>query len=123
MASGQSADPANRLGVLIDDEHFGKVSTAIETAKKEGMTPVIGGDSPTARASAPPSLIMSILHLPLPGRSFRPVLAVMPVRSADQALQLASDTHYGLAASCFRNPSACGQRASRDSHRQLLRRR
>lgn len=112
---GNPLDPANRLGVLIDDEHFGKVSTAIETAKKEGMTPVIGGDSPDGKGISP-----TIFDHVDPASSlardevFGPVLAVMPVRSADQALQLANDTHYGLAASVFSKSLGPALRTARD---------
>ena len=112
---GNPLDPANRLGVLIDDEHFGKVSTAIETAKKEGATPVIGGDSPDGKGISP-----TIFDNVDPASSlardevFGPVLAVIPVRSADQALQLANDTHYGLAASVFSKSLGPALRTARD---------
>ena len=112
---GNPLDPANRLGVLIDDEHFGKVSTAIETAKKEGMTPVIGGDSPDGK-SISPTIFDNVDPASSLARDevFGPVLAVMPVRSADQALQLANDTHYGLAASVFSKSLGPALRTARD---------
>ena len=99
---GNPLDPANRLGVLIDEDHFKKVSSAVKAAEKAGGKPVIGGDSPDGKGISPTIFDHVDQHSALArDEVFGPVLAVIPVGSADQALALANDTDYGLAASVF----------------------
>ena len=95
--TGDPLDPANHIGTMIDAEHCAKVRSYL---KDEGTGPFVepqiievGKDDPRAREEI-----------------FGPVLCVIPVASNDQAVDVANDTQYGLAASVL---SANGRRALR----------
>lgn len=95
--TGDPLDPENHIGALIDAGHCAKVRSYLE-AKDEGpfVLPTIVEVKPTdARARE---------------EIFGPVLSVIEVASNDEAVAVANDTAYGLAASLF---SAGGRRAIR----------
>lgn len=99
---GNPLDPINRMGVLVDQEHFKKVTSMIDAAKKSGHKPITGGDSPDGAGVAP-----TIFDGIKPGdplakdEVFGPVLSVIEVASAEEAIEIANDTNYGLAGSVF----------------------
>ena len=99
---GNPLDPINRMGVLVDQEHFKKVTSMIDAAKKAGHKPITGGDSPDGAGVAP-----TIFDGIKPGdplakdEVFGPVLSVIEVASAEEAIEIANDTNYGLAGSVF----------------------
>lgn len=99
---GNPLDPVNRMGVLVDQAHFGKVTSMINAAKKAGNKILVGGDSPDQRGVAP-----TIFDGVKPGDAlareevFGPVLAIIEVASAEEAIEVANDTNYGLAGAIF----------------------
>jgi len=99
---GNPLDPVNRMGVLVDQDHFKKVTAMIEAAKKSGHTPLVGGDSPDG-AGVSPTIFDGITTTDALARDeiFGPVLAVIEVTSAEEAIEVANDTNYGLAGSVF----------------------
>ncbi len=109
--TGDPLDPANRLGALVDEEHFAKVTKALDAAKHAGATVIAGGESwdgafvsPTVLDGVSPQMASAREEI------FGPILSVITVRSTEEAIQLANDTPYGLTASVF---SANGKRALR----------
>ena len=91
---GDPLDPQNHLGALIDEEHCAKVKSHLIGK------PVVGGEmngpylSPTIYevAADDPKAHEEI---------FGPILSVITVSSLDEAIEIANDTQYGLAASVF----------------------
>ena len=93
---GDPLDPETRVGALVSEAHFAKVSSYLEgadvlvggTAKDGFVEPTVisvaGNDAKQAREEI-----------------FGPVLSVIKVSSFDQAIQIANDTDYGLCASIF----------------------
>lgn len=95
--TGDPLDPANHIGALIDAGHCARVRSYLDT-KDEGPfvhPTVVEVKATDARASE---------------EIFGPVLSVIEVGSNDEAVAVANDTAYGLAASVF---SAGGRRAIR----------
>ena len=99
---GDPLDPANRLGVLIDKDHHGKVKSYIDRANKDGLeviakSPYAGGDviAPIIYDVKDHSSFLASDEV------FGPVLAVITVKNFDEAIQIANRTDYGLAASVF----------------------
>ena len=99
---GNPLDPINRMGVLVDQEHFKKVTSMIDAAKKSGHKPITGGDSPDGAGVAPTIFDGIKPSDPLAkDEVFGPVLSVIEVASAEEAIEIANDTNYGLAGSVF----------------------
>ena len=99
---GNPLDPQNRMGVLVDQDHFTKVTSMIEQAKKAGHTPLTGGDSPDG-AGVAPTIFDGVARDDMLARDeiFGPVLAVIEVASIEEAIEIANETNYGLAGSIF----------------------
>lgn len=96
---GDPLDPANRLGVLVDDAHRGKVRGCIDRAMADGLPVLAGSPSqdnhPVILDVADQDSFLAVDEV------FGPVLAVLTVNSMDEAVQIANRTEYGLAASLF----------------------
>ena len=98
---GDPLDPANHIGALIDADHCAKVRGYLdETGDGPYVSPTIvevkAGDS-KAREEI-----------------FGPVLSVIEVASNDEAVLIANETDYGLAASVFSAKGRSAIRAARD---------
>lgn len=93
---GDPLNPENRIGALINRAHFDKVCGYLK-----GQTAVVGGQAKDGFVE-PSILDLSDPTAPQAREEiFGPVLSVLTVNSFDQAIALANDTHYGLAASIF----------------------
>jgi len=104
--TGDPLDPRHHLGALVDKEHFKKVSSYLKRGKA-----IVGGKTEQGRYVLP-----TIIDGVKPGdrlareEIFGPVLSVITVRSTEEAIAVANDSDYGLAASLF---SANGKQALR----------
>ena len=99
---GDPLDPANRLGALINPTHFAKVSSYLAQAKTESLRVLHGGETEQG-VYVQPTLIDDV---PPGSRLFReeifgPVLAITSFDTPEEAIELANDTPYGLAASVY----------------------
>jgi gamma-glutamyl-gamma-aminobutyraldehyde dehydrogenase len=107
--TGDPLDPANHLGALVDREHFRKVCGYLERGRASA-TAVLGGEGrdgyvqPTIFDGVKPGDTLAREEI------FGPVLSVIKVASAEEAVAVANDTPYGLAAAVF---SGNGKRALR----------
>ncbi len=107
--TGDPLDPSNHLGALVDAEHFRKVCGYLEKGRASARV-VLGGEgkagyvAPTIFDEVKPGDPLAREEI------FGPVLSVVTVASAEEAVAVANDTPYGLAASVF---SANGKRALR----------
>jgi gamma-glutamyl-gamma-aminobutyraldehyde dehydrogenase len=98
---GDPLDPTTHIGALIDAEHCTKVRSFLDDiGDGPFVSPMIfevKADDPRARDEI-----------------FGPVLCVMTAASNDEAVQVANDTDYGLAASVFSRGGSSAIRAARD---------
>jgi gamma-glutamyl-gamma-aminobutyraldehyde dehydrogenase len=107
--TGDPLDPANHLGALVDGEHFAKVCGYLEQGRASA-TVALGGEGkdgyvqPTIFDDVKPGDVLAREEV------FGPVLSVITVASAEEAVAVANDTQYGLTASVF---SANAKRALR----------
>ncbi|WP_434155490.1 aldehyde dehydrogenase [Pseudomonas sp. JZ134] len=99
---GDPMDPENRLGAMISKEHFEKVRAYLDQATDEKLSALIGGKTeqdvfvqPTVFDSVTPQSRLFREEI------FGPVLCVTTFETLEQALALANDTAYGLAASVY----------------------
>jgi 5-carboxymethyl-2-hydroxymuconic-semialdehyde dehydrogenase len=100
---GDPADPGTEIGALVHPEHYQRVLDYVEIGVKEGARLVAGGTRPagldsgnylsaTVFADVAPS--MRIFQEEI----FGPVVCITPFDSEAEAIALANDTRYGLAA-------------------------
>lgn len=99
---GNPLDPNNRLGAMVSTEHFSKVSGYLDTARQEGLRMVQGGDTEQG-VYVQPTIIDGVTPESALFREeiFGPVLCVTTFRTEAEAIALANDTQYGLAASVY----------------------
>ncbi|MCV6609415.1 MAG: aldehyde dehydrogenase family protein, partial [Amphritea sp.] len=92
----------NQLGALIDKGHFSKVSSYLDLGKKAGHNVVLGGETEDG-IYVQPTIFDGVSNSDQLAQEeiFGPVLSVITVSSYDEAIQVANDTEYGLAASVF----------------------
>lgn len=94
---GDPLNPLNRVGALVSEAHFNKVCSYLE----KGPKVILGGK---AEAGFVEPTILDITDRDasqVREEIFGPVLTVLTVESFDEAIALANDTEYGLAASIF----------------------
>ncbi len=99
---GLPSDPATEVGALVHPEHFEKVMSYVEIGKTEGRL-VAGGSRPEGFEEGnfvQPTVFADVA----PGARifqeeiFGPVVAITPFDTDEEALELANNTKYGLAA-------------------------
>jgi aldehyde dehydrogenase (NAD+) len=104
---GPGLDPATTMGPLSYAAHRDGVLDHIERARKEGASVIAGGGRPAAPALEHGCYVEPTLISVTPEQSlwrdevFGPVLAVTTADGFDDAVRLANDTVYGLAAAVF----------------------
>ena len=100
--TGNPLDPQNQLGAMIDKGHFAKVDGYLQQGKADGHDVVLGGET-TDGAYIQPTIFDGVSNADKLAREeiFGPVLSVITVNSYDEAIAVANDTEYGLAASVF----------------------
>jgi 5-carboxymethyl-2-hydroxymuconic-semialdehyde dehydrogenase len=99
---GDPHDPATEVGALVHPEHHAKVMRYVELGKTEGRLLAGGGRppgladgnyvAPTVFADVPPTARIFQEEI------FGPVVALTPFDTEAEALALANDVKYGLAA-------------------------
>jgi betaine-aldehyde dehydrogenase len=106
---GPGLDPANKMGPLVSAEQHERVLSYIETGKKEARLAVGGGVPERLPKGAErgffvaPTIFHDVSNNARIAREeiFGPVMSVIPFDNEDEALRLANDTHYGLAAAVW----------------------
>ncbi|RJE84986.1 aldehyde dehydrogenase [Paracoccus onubensis] len=94
---GDPLDPENRVGALVSQAHFDKVRSYLEMDHKILM----GGEAKDGFVSPTILDITDRDAAPVREEIFGPVLSVLTVGNMEEAIALANDTEYGLAASIF----------------------
>ncbi len=121
---GWPADPATTMGPLISKQHRDKVLSYYDLAREEGAAVITGGgarhfgDARDNGCYVEPTILTG---LPESARCvqeeiFGPVCHLAPFDSEDEAVALANDTAYGLAASVWTSNLKRGHRVARGMH-------
>ena len=112
---GDPLDPGNRVGALVSRDHFDKVKTYIDRIKAEKLILVEGGKAadgifvePTVVDGVTPESSLFREEV------FGPLLSVTTFSSVSEAIALANDTTYGLAASVYTANLKRALRAARE---------
>jgi len=99
---GDPLDPENRVGSLVSPEHFEKVKSYLDHAITEKLSVVHGGLTDKSIFVEPTVIdgVSSESRL-FQEEIFGPILSVTTFTSISEAIALANDTPYGLAASVY----------------------
>ncbi len=110
--TGDPLDPTNHLGPLIDREHFGKVCGYLEQGRATA-TAILGGEGKDGYVA--PTIFDGVATDSVLAREeiFGPALSIISVASTEEALAVANDTDYGLAASIFSSNAKRALQAAR----------
>jgi len=104
QAVGDPAVEGDHIGPLVSDIQYGRVQGHIEQAVAEGVRLLCGGVGKpegfeTGYYVKPTIFADANNEMPIAREEvFGPVLAIIPFDSEDEAIQIANDTPYGLAA-------------------------
>ena len=102
------------MGSLISERHADKVSGHVEEARKAGAKILSGG---RRRSDLGPAFVEPTVLTDVPDsvsvfrqETFGPVVALYPVRNAEEAVRLANDSEFGLNASLWSADAANSER-------------
>ena len=97
---GHPLDPATEIGPLIHPRHVDKVLSYAAAAEKEGATIIGGGRAGDKGNFVAPTLYLGARNTMKIAQEeiFGPVLTMMPFADEKEALAIANDVRYGLAA-------------------------
>jgi phenylacetaldehyde dehydrogenase len=101
MPIGHGLDPRTEIGPLISKRHLERVASYVDNGRAEGAVVAFGGEpldrdgffySPTVLTQTTPDMKVTKEEI------FGPVVNVVPFGDVDEAVGVANDTMYGLAA-------------------------
>jgi aldehyde dehydrogenase (NAD+) len=101
---GDPLDPETYMGPVVSEEQFDRVMSYIDIGKQEGASLVAGGDRIGDRGYfVQPTIFGGVDNQMRIAQEeiFGPVAAVIPVKDADDAVRIANESCYGLAAAVW----------------------
>jgi gamma-glutamyl-gamma-aminobutyraldehyde dehydrogenase len=103
---GDPQDPETRLGPMIERPHLDKVLGYIEAGRAEGARVVTGGERTRTDSGGyfvAPTIFDDVRNTMRIAREeiFGPIISLVPFDDEDEAVTLANQTNYGLAASVY----------------------
>ncbi|MCB1479646.1 MAG: aldehyde dehydrogenase family protein [Rhodobiaceae bacterium] len=104
FVTGDPRDNTTDLGPVVSQTQFDKIQNLIETAISEGTQLVAGGPGRPAGLNrgyfVQPTIFGDVSNDMTIAREevFGPVLSILPYADEDEAIEIANDTPYGLAA-------------------------
>ena len=112
---GDPLDPETEIGPLIHPQHLERVCEYFAIAKAEGAEALVGGSRGEQGLYVRPTLYTGVHNGMRIAREevFGPVLAVIPFADEAEALSLANDSEYGLAAYLWTGNSERAHRVAR----------
>jgi aldehyde dehydrogenase (NAD+) len=120
LVLGDPLDEHTELGPMPSEEHLRRVLAYVELGRREGAKLVAGGarDVDGARARGwyvRPTVFLEVRPSMRVAREdiAGPVLTISPFRNEDEALAIANDTEYGLAAGIWTSDLARAHRVAR----------
>ena len=118
---GDPLDPATQMAPVATESQHKKILDYIDIARSEGATCVLGGRAGTGAECGnglfiEPTIFTGVTNTMRIAREevFGPILSVIKFRDEEEAIAIANDTDYGLAAGLWTNNV---QRAIRVSNR------
>lgn len=104
--AGNPLDPATNVGALVDTQQMNTVLSYIDAGHSDGAKLVTGGKrvlEETGGTYVEPTIFDGVTNAMKIAQEeiFGPVLSVITFQNADEAIRIANDTQYGLAAALW----------------------
>ena len=102
LKQGDGASDGIDVGPMVDAAQKRHVLAQVRDALAQGARAALGGGEGEGNF-VPPTILVDVTHAMSVMReeTFGPVVGVMAVRDADEAVRMANDTPYGLGAAVF----------------------
>lgn len=118
LAPGDPLEPTTEMGALVSAEHCDRVMHYIALGQQEGARVAMGGRrilTETGGWFVEPTVLDGVTNQMRVAceEIFGPVLVVLEYETLEEAIQLANDTEYGLAAAIWSRDIATAHRAAR----------
>jgi len=99
---GDPLDPNNNLGSMVSSKHFAKVQEYLAFIKDQKLDLATGGEA-TNNIFVEPTIVDNIQadNRLFKEEIFGPILSITTFTDIEEAIKLANDTPYGLAASVY----------------------
>jgi acyl-CoA reductase-like NAD-dependent aldehyde dehydrogenase len=117
LGLGAGSDPATDIGPLIRPQHVQRMCDLVADAVQHGATVVCGGKPrPDLGPNFfEPTILSGVDHsmLLFQDETFGPIMAIQIVKDAEEAIRLANETEFSLAASVWTGDATRGKAIAR----------
>ncbi|WP_243060121.1 aldehyde dehydrogenase family protein [Nocardioides sp. SR21] len=117
-APGDPLDPATKMGPVVDERSLERILGQLDEGVAAGGQVRVGGRRTRSESGGPylePTVVTGLApdNLLVREELFAPVLSVLEVGDEDEAVRVAGDTPYGLAAAVWTSDLGTAHRVSR----------